>query len=56
MIHMNRLFVALKRRDWNGYHILPNVFCIIELTKILIVIDIVWEVSKSLEMPSNVIQ
>jgi len=34
---------------------LPNVFCIIEMTEILIMIDVVCEVGNSLETPSDVI-
>jgi len=52
---MNCLFVALKRHHRNSYCIVLNVFCIFEMTEILIVIDVVCEVGKSLETPSNVI-
>jgi len=53
--HTNYLFVALRRLHWNCYCVVPNVLCIVEMTEILIVIDIVCEVGKSLETPSNVI-
>jgi len=53
--HMNCLLIALKRRHRNCYRVLPNVFCIVEPTEILILIDVVCEVSKALETPSNVI-
>jgi len=53
--HMNCLLIALKRRHRNCYCVVPNVFCLVETTEILIVIDVVCEVGKSLETPSNVI-
>jgi len=53
--HMKCSLIALKRGDRNCYCVVPNVFCIVETTEILIVIDVVCEVSKSLETPSNVI-
>jgi len=53
--HMNCLLVALIRHHWNCYCIVPNVLSIVETTAILIVIDVVCEVGKSLETPSNVI-
>jgi len=53
--HMNCLLVALKELHRDCYCILPNVFCIIQMTEILTVIDEVCEVGKSLEPPSNVI-
>jgi len=53
--HMNCLLIALKRRHRKYYRVVPNVFCIVETTEILIVLDIVCEVGKSLETPSNVI-
>jgi hypothetical protein len=52
---MNCLLIALKRRDQNCYCVVPNVFCIVEMTEILIIIDVVCEVGNSLETPSNVI-
>jgi len=52
---MNCLLNALKRRHRNCCSVVPNVFCIVETTEILIVIDVVCEVGKSLETPSNVI-
>jgi len=53
--HMNCLLIALKRRHRNCYCVVPNVFCIVETTEILIVINVVCEVGKSLETRSNVI-
>jgi len=53
--HMNCLLIRLKRRHRNCYCHVPNAFCIAEMTEILIVIDIVREVGKSLDTPSNVI-
>jgi len=35
--------------------VLKNVFCIVEMTEKLIVIHVVYAVSKSLETPSNII-
>ena len=55
MNHMNYLLVALKRCHQNCYWVVPNVLCIVETTEILILIDLVCEVGKSLETPSNVI-
>jgi hypothetical protein len=55
MNHMNCLLIALKRHHQNCYCVVPNVFCIVEMTEILIVIDVVCKVGKSLETPSNVI-
>jgi len=52
---MNCLLVALKRRDRNCYCVVLNAFCIVETTEILIMINLVCEVSNSLETPSNVI-
>jgi len=46
--HMNCLLVALTRCHRSCYCIEPTVFCIIELTEILIVINIVGEVGMSL--------
>jgi len=53
--NMNCLLVALKRHHWNCYCVVLNVFCIIEMTEILTIIDVVFEVGKSLEIPSNVV-
>jgi len=53
--HLNYLLVALKRYHRNWYSIVPNVLCIIQMTEILIVIDVVCEVGEYLETPSNVI-
>jgi len=53
--HMNCLPIPLKRRHRNFYCVVPNVFCMVETTEILIVINLVCEVGKSLETPSNVI-
>jgi len=53
--HMSCLLVALERGHRNCYCIVPNVFCIVETTDILIVIDILCEGGKSLKTPSNVI-
>jgi len=53
--HMNSLLIALKRRHRNCHWVVPNVFCIVQMTEILIMIDVVCEVGKSLETPSNVI-
>jgi len=53
--HMNGLCVELKRRHQNCYNIIRNVSCIVEMTQILIMLDIVSEVGKPLETPSNVI-
>jgi len=54
MNHMNCLLFALKRCHRNYYFMVPNLLCIVVTTEILIVIDIVCEVSKSLDTPSNV--
>jgi hypothetical protein len=53
--HMNCLLIALKRSHRNCYCVVPNVYCIVETTEILIVIDVVCKVGKCLETPSNVI-
>jgi hypothetical protein len=53
--HMNCLLIALKRRRRNCYCVLQNLLCIVDNTEILIVINVVCEVGKSLETPSNVI-
>jgi len=55
MKHINGLLIPLIICHRNHYCIIPNILWIVETTKILIVIDIVCEVSKSLETPSNVI-
>jgi len=52
--HMYCLLIALRGRQQICSCIVPNVFCIVETTEILIVIDVVCEVGKSLETPSNV--
>ena len=54
MNHMNCLPLALKRHHRNCYCVVANVFSIIETTEILIVIDIVCNVGKSLETPTDV--
>jgi len=51
----NCLCIILKWCHWNCYRIILNVVCTIEMTEVLIVIDIVCEVGKSLETPSNLI-
>jgi len=53
--HMNCFLFTLKGRHRNCYCVVPNSFCIVEATEILMVIDVVCEVGKSLETPSNVI-
>ena len=53
--HKNCFLVTLQRRPRNCCCILPNVFCIVQRTEILILNDVVCEVGKSLERPSNVI-
>jgi len=53
--NMNCLLIAWKRRHRNCYCVVLNVFCIVETTEILIVIDVVCEGGKSLQTPSNVI-
>jgi len=53
--HMNSWLVALKSRHQNCYYIEPNVICIVDTTEILIVINVVNEVSNSLEITNNVI-
>jgi hypothetical protein len=55
MNHMKYLLMALKWYYWNSYCIIPNPFCIVETTELLIIIDVVCEVSKSLETPSKAI-
>ena len=52
---MKCLLVALDIRHQNCYWILQSVFHIIEPTEMLVVIDIVCEICKSLESPSKVI-
>ena len=53
--HLNCLLVALKRHHRNCNCVVPNVFCIVETTEILIEIDVVCKVGKSLETQHNVI-
>jgi len=53
--HMNCLLIASKRCHQNCYCIAPNVLRMVETTAILIVIDAVCQVSKSLEIRHNVI-
>jgi len=53
--HMNCLLSTLKRSHRNYYCVVPNVFCFIQTTGIPMVINVVCEVGKSLETPSNVI-
>jgi len=53
--HMSYLLVTLERCHQNCFHIVPKVFCIVETTDVLIVIDVVCEVGKSLETLSDVI-
>jgi len=48
MNRMNCLLVVLKRHQWNCYSCVQNIFCIVETTEKLILIDIVCEVGKSL--------
>jgi hypothetical protein len=55
MNHTNCLLVGLKRRHQNSCRIELNVFCIVQTTELLIVIDIVCEVGQPLETPTNVI-
>jgi hypothetical protein len=55
MKHINCLLMALTRPHWNCYSLGPNVFCIFATTEILILIDILCEVGKSLETSNNVI-
>jgi len=52
---MNCLLLAVKRHHENFYKVVVHAFCIVETTEIQIVIDVVCEVGKSLETPSNVI-
>jgi hypothetical protein len=47
--HMNCLPITLKRGHWNCYCIVPNVVCIVKRSGIVIVINIVCVVGKSLE-------
>jgi len=51
--HKNCLPVTAKSHHWNSDFVVLNVFCIIEMTEILIVINVGCEVGKSLETPSN---
>jgi hypothetical protein len=52
---MNCLLIAVKRRHLDWYCLASNVFSIVQMTQTLIGIDVVYEVGKSLETPSNVI-
>ena len=52
---MNSLLIALECRQRNCYCIVPNEFCVLEMTEIPIVIDLVSELGTSLETPSSVI-
>jgi len=54
--HMNYLLSVLKICHRNCHCVLPNEMCIVEITAILLVIDVVCDVCKSLETPSNVMQ
>ena len=53
--HMNCWLIALGRCHRNCYRVVPNVFCIVEMTEKLVAINVDCEVGKSLETPSNVI-
>jgi len=53
--HINCLLIAVNRRHRKCCCIVPNVFSILERTETLIMIDVLCEVGKSLETPSNVI-
>jgi hypothetical protein len=53
--HKSCLLVALKRDHRNCYWVVQNECCIIEPSGILIVIDVVCEVGKSVETPRNMI-
>ena len=53
--HMNCFLIAFKRRNRNCCWVVRNESCILEMTARMIVIDVVCEVGKSLETPSNVI-
>jgi hypothetical protein len=55
MNDMNCLLIALESRKWNCYSIELNVFSIGKTTEILFIINVVFEVSKSLETPNTVI-
>ena len=55
MSYLNCLLVSFKGHFRNCYSVVPNVCCDNEMTQILILIDQVCEVSKSLETTSNVI-
>jgi len=56
MYHLNCLLVAMKRHHRNWNWVIQNVCCIIETTAMLIVLNVVSTVGKSLETPTNVIQ
>jgi len=53
--HRNCLLGAINRCHQNCNYVVTNIFWIIEATEILIMIDVVCNVSKSLEIRSNVI-
>lgn len=55
MDKMNYLLLTLKRRPWDWNFTVEYLFCIIETTEIVSVIDVACEVGKSLETPRNVI-
>jgi len=46
--NMNCLHVRLTRHHWNCCCIVPNEICIVETTEILMVIDVICEIGKSL--------
>lgn len=52
--HMNCRLVVLNRQQRKYFCVLRDVFCIMEMTDILVVIEVACEVSKCLEPPSNV--
>jgi len=52
---LNCLLVAFKSHHHNCHCVEPNKFCIIEITRILNVIDVVWEIGRSVKPPCNVI-
>jgi len=54
--YMNCLFVTLKRCNWNCNCTGQNVFCMADTTKILIVVNVFFEVDKSRVTPCNLIQ
>jgi len=55
MNHINCLLTTLNRCHQNSNYIAPTIMCIVETTKIPIVITEVCEVGKSLKTPSNLI-